>query len=123
MRSFLFLKKLLHREPNKEPWRYGHKGSFGGKASETSQGLEQVSGLAGFPPKEKFIQPFQCQSMFLYKLTVVFLPFPSTPRFSKKKKNKKILFLLIYMQVSAAVNLLGIVAKKSSLGSVHAKQL
>lgn len=122
MRSFLFLKKLLHREPNKEPWRYGHKGSFGGKASETSQGLEQVSGLAGFPPKEKFIQPFQCQSMFLYKLTVVFLPFPSTPRFSKKKK-KKILFLLIYMQVSAAVNLLGIVAKKSSLGSVHAKQL
>lgn len=95
MRSFLFLKKLLHREPNKEPWRYGHKGSFGGKASETSQGLEQVSGLAAFPPKEKFIQPFQCQSMFLYKLTVVFLPFPSTPRFSKKKKKKSYSYLFI----------------------------
>lgn len=102
MRSFLFLKKLLHREPNKEPWRYGHKGSFGGKASETSQGLEQVSGLAGFPPKEKFIQPFQCQSMFLYKLTVVFLPFPSTPRFSKKKKKKKsysYLFICRFLQL------------------------
>lgn len=62
-------------------------------------------------PKHVFVQADGCVSPLSLHSSIF------------KEKKKKILFLLIYMQVSAAVNLLGIVAKKSSLGSVHAKQL
>lgn len=62
-------------------------------------------------PKHVFVQADGCVSPLSLHSSI----------FKEKKKKKNP--ILIYMQVSAAVNLLGIVAKKSSLGSVHAKQL
>lgn len=53
MRSFLFLKKLLRREPKEELWWYGHKGCFGGgKPARPLRAWNKSRWLSPHPQKE-----------------------------------------------------------------------